>query len=160
MVVAWGKESDAYAGHRLVLFRNPEIKFGGVKVGGIEIAAMSHIDEPLTFALTRSRGKREPFTVDPLATTDRQGDVAVDDVGAEEVGDPRTPSGVTQPETGEAMTAKTRAQMFALLTERGFTERDARLSGMSAVIGRTITSPSELTEAEGVAVIASLRGPK
>lgn len=67
MVKAWGKESDAYSGHRLVLFLNPEIKFGGAKVGGIEIAAMSHIDKPFTLALTRSRGKREPFTVEPLA---------------------------------------------------------------------------------------------
>ena len=69
LVVAWGKESDAYTGHRLTLFRNPKIKFGGQAVGGIEIAAMSHLDKPFTLALTRSRGKREPFTVEPLTET-------------------------------------------------------------------------------------------
>jgi hypothetical protein len=38
-----------------------------VKVGGIEIAAMSHIDKPLTLMITRSKGRRESFTVEPLA---------------------------------------------------------------------------------------------
>ena len=35
MVQAWGAEASAYAGHRLTLFRNPEITFGREKVGGI-----------------------------------------------------------------------------------------------------------------------------
>jgi hypothetical protein len=50
--------------------------------------------------------------------------------------------------------------MFALLAERGFTEKPGQLSGIIAVIGRTITSRSELTEAEGLAVCGSLRGAK
>ena len=48
---------------RLTLYRNPDITFGGAKVGGIEISHMSHLDKPLTLALTRARGKRTPFTV-------------------------------------------------------------------------------------------------
>lgn len=67
MVSAWGAEASAYAGHRLTLIRNPEITFGRDKVGGIEIAEMSHIDKPLTVALTATRGKRKSFTVQPLA---------------------------------------------------------------------------------------------
>jgi len=66
MVSAWGKEASAYAGHRLTLFRNPEITFGRDKVGGIEISHLSHIDKPLTVALTATRGKRKNFTVQPL----------------------------------------------------------------------------------------------
>ena len=66
MVTAWGVESSTYAGHRLTLFRNPEITFGRDKVGGIEISHMSHIDNPLTVALTQTRGKRKNFTVEPL----------------------------------------------------------------------------------------------
>ena len=66
MVMAWGAKSAAYTGHRLTLFRNPEITFGRDKVGGIEIAAMSHIPKPLTVALTATRGKRKNFTVQPL----------------------------------------------------------------------------------------------
>lgn len=67
MVMAWGPEASAYAGRRLTLVRNPEITFGRDKVGGIEIAALSHLDKPLTVALTATRGKRKSFTVQPLA---------------------------------------------------------------------------------------------
>ncbi len=66
IVAAWGAKSDAYTGRRLTLYRNPDITFGGQKVGGIEISHMSHIEQPLTIALTRARGKRVPFTVKPL----------------------------------------------------------------------------------------------
>ena len=67
LVAAWGKQSSAYVGRRLTLYRNPDITFGSAKVGGIEISHMSHLDKPLTLALTRARGKRTPFTVQPLA---------------------------------------------------------------------------------------------
>lgn len=67
MVQAWGAEASAYAGHRLTLFRNPEIKFGGATVGGIEISAMSHLPKRLTVSLMVARGKRKPFSVEVLA---------------------------------------------------------------------------------------------
>ena len=67
MVASWGKEAGTYTGHRLTLYRNPEITFGREKTGGIEISHMSHIDKALTVALTATRGKRKNFTVQPLA---------------------------------------------------------------------------------------------
>jgi hypothetical protein len=67
LVLAWGADSSAYIGRRLELFGNPAVVFGGKAVGGVEIAAMSHIDKPLTVALTATRGKRRAFTVQPLA---------------------------------------------------------------------------------------------
>jgi len=66
LVQAWGPEAEAYVGRRLTLFRNPEIKFGGATVGGIEISAMSNITKRLTVSLMVTRGKRKPFSVDPL----------------------------------------------------------------------------------------------
>lgn len=66
LVAAWGTDASKYAGRRLTLFRNPEIMFGKDKVGGIQISHLSHIDKPITLALTVSRGKRAPFTVRPL----------------------------------------------------------------------------------------------
>jgi hypothetical protein len=66
MVQAWGAESSTYTGHRLTLFRNPEIKFGGATVGGIEISHMSDLPKRLTVSLMVTRGKRKPFTVEPL----------------------------------------------------------------------------------------------
>ena len=67
MVQAWGAEASTYTGRRLTLFRNPEIKFGGATVGGIEISAMSDLPKRLTVSLMVTRGKRKPFTVEPLA---------------------------------------------------------------------------------------------
>jgi len=66
MVMAWGPEAAAYGGRRITLYRNPDITFGRDKVGGIEISHLSHIEKPLTVALTATRGKRKNFTVTPL----------------------------------------------------------------------------------------------
>lgn len=66
LVMAWGADSSVYVGRRLTLFGNPAVRYGGKAVGGIEIAAMSHLDKPLTVALTETRGKKRQFTVQPL----------------------------------------------------------------------------------------------
>lgn len=68
LVMAWGADSTAYVGRRLTLVGNPAVKYGGKAVGGIEIAAMSGLDKPLNVALTETRGKKRPFTVQPLKT--------------------------------------------------------------------------------------------
>lgn len=70
MVACWGPEASGYAGHQLTLYRNPDIKFGGAAVGGIEISHASHIEKPVVLALTRSRGTRKDFTVQPLVQRD------------------------------------------------------------------------------------------
>jgi hypothetical protein len=67
IVNAWGAEAANYAGRRLTLYREPSIKFGGAVVGGIRISAMSHIDGPVEVMAQVTRGKREKFTVQPLA---------------------------------------------------------------------------------------------
>jgi hypothetical protein len=66
LVMAWGAESAAFVGRKLTLFRNPAIRFGKEEVGGIQISHMSHIDAPISVALTVTRGKRAPFTVQPI----------------------------------------------------------------------------------------------
>ncbi|MFC8182443.1 hypothetical protein ACFULT_26525 [Rhodococcus sp. NPDC057297] len=66
LINAWGAEASAYAGRRMMIYRDPEISFGSDKVGGIRISHMSDIDKKLTLALTVTRGKRKPYTVEPL----------------------------------------------------------------------------------------------
>ena len=75
MVAAWGPDASTYIGRRMLLYRDESIRFGKEIVGGIRISAMSHIDRPLMVALTVTRGKRAPFTVEPLAET---ADAAID----------------------------------------------------------------------------------
>lgn len=66
LVAVWGPDSRTYAGRRMRLYNDPNVKFGGKSVGGVRISHMSHIDKPVTVQLMVSRGKRAPFTVQPL----------------------------------------------------------------------------------------------
>jgi len=69
LVASWGPETSVYVGRKMRLYGDPDVKFGGITVGGIKIAALSHIDKTLKIALTVTRGKREPHTVEPLTDT-------------------------------------------------------------------------------------------
>lgn len=66
LVAGWGPDAKAYVGRSLLLYRDPTVKWGGLEVGGIRIKAMSHIDGPMTMALTATKGSRKPYTVKPL----------------------------------------------------------------------------------------------
>ena len=60
--------------------------------------------------------------------------------------------------TAEApLTDSTRKRMFAVLADAGITDADKQREGMPQLLGRPIASRSELTEADALAVISSLR---
>ena len=63
----WGDRGEDYVGRSLTLYRQPDVKFGGLEVGGIRISHASHIDRAMTTALTASKANKKPFTVKPLA---------------------------------------------------------------------------------------------
>jgi hypothetical protein len=67
LVSVWGKDAKAYIGQSMTLYREPEVMYSGIKVGGIRISHMSNIEQPITLALTASKTSRKPFTVQPLA---------------------------------------------------------------------------------------------
>ncbi len=69
LAAAWGADAAQYVGRSLTLFRDPEVSYGGIKVGGIRISHLSHLDNPLSIALTVTRQKRQPYKVLPLAVT-------------------------------------------------------------------------------------------
>lgn len=66
LIDVWGVKGDEYVGKSLRLFRNPEVKYGGIQVGGLEISHVSGIDKPRVIAVTVSRGKKKPQIVEPL----------------------------------------------------------------------------------------------
>ena len=66
LVTCWGADAKQYVGRSMTLYRDPEVKWGGMAVGGIRISHLSHIKEPMTMALTATKGSRKPFTVRPL----------------------------------------------------------------------------------------------
>ena len=67
LISAWGEYGSQWVGKRVTLFCDPEVMYGGVKVGGIRISHMSHIEADLLLSLTATRGKRKPFTVKRMA---------------------------------------------------------------------------------------------
>ena len=74
LVHCWGPDASIYAGRKMTLYRDPNVRFGGVAVGGIRISHLSHIDRPITMALTESRANRKPYTVQPLAASSPGGE--------------------------------------------------------------------------------------
>ena len=99
LVNVWGPDGNAYIGRSMTLYRDAAVMFGGVATGGIRISHMSHIDAPVTMALTVTRANRKPFTVQPLAvqapTPPRVPNGVPDDVQAvRELGDKAAAGGM------------------------------------------------------------------
>lgn len=66
LVAMWGKDANKYIGRSLTLYRNPDVKWAGEAVGGIQISHMSDIDSEKKTIITLSRSKKEPYKVQPL----------------------------------------------------------------------------------------------
>lgn len=68
LVLVWGADSKNYVGKSLTLYRDPDVKWGGMAVGGIRISHMSDMKSNAPLMLTVTRGKKAPYTVKPLET--------------------------------------------------------------------------------------------
>jgi hypothetical protein len=66
LVHCWGRDERQYVGRSLTLFRDDDVQFGGLKVGGIRISHMSHIAAPVIMALTAKKGSKKAYKVMPL----------------------------------------------------------------------------------------------
>lgn len=66
LISAWGDDGSKWVGRSLTLYNDPDVKFGGVKVGGIRISHMSDIPSDLVMSLTATRGKRSEYKVTKL----------------------------------------------------------------------------------------------
>jgi hypothetical protein len=130
----------------MTLYRDPSVKFGGMDVGGIRVSHLSHIDKPLSVALTVSRGKRLPYTVQPLPASDPAPDVAGGEASA---------SGAVHPETAGNFQA-----MQIKLRERFGDDRMGARIWIGQQIGRDIASTTELDAREVSHVLAVMRGAK
>ena len=131
LAAAWGPKAETWTGRRVTLYCDPAVKFGGEAVGGTRISHLSHIDKPLKIALTVTRGKREAFTVQPLADT----------------------APVIPTATPEQL-----REVVALLKARGITEAADCLAFISDHVHRPIASSKDLNRAEASALIGELGG--
>ncbi|UZO91717.1 hypothetical protein [Roseomonas mucosa] len=79
LVAVWGPDASQYVGKSMMLYRDAEVKFGGLEVGGIRISHMSGLDKQKTLALTATRGVKKGHTVKPLQVDAKQKDGSRDD---------------------------------------------------------------------------------
>ncbi|MFW6024063.1 MAG: hypothetical protein ACOC8P_00410 [Dichotomicrobium sp.] len=71
LIAAWGSQAEQWIGRSMRLYADPEVKFGGKKVGGIRISHLTNIDGPKSFMLTVTRARRSEYRVEPMGPPKR-----------------------------------------------------------------------------------------
>lgn len=66
LIACWGDRGKDWIGKAMTLVGDPSVVFGGVRVGGIRIAAVSGIDAPRKIMLTTTRSKRAEYVVEAM----------------------------------------------------------------------------------------------
>lgn len=70
LVAAWGPEANQWIGRSITLYRDPNVMYAGVLVGGIRVSHLSHIDSDLTLMLAEVRGKRKERKIKRLVLSE------------------------------------------------------------------------------------------
>lgn len=65
-------DTSQWVGRSVTLYRDPDVKWAGAKVGGIRIRAVSHIDAPRQVAITESKQARKLATIGVIKAEVRQ----------------------------------------------------------------------------------------
>lgn len=66
IVIGWGQDDTTWPGRRIKLTLDPNVTFGGEKVGGIRVVALSDLEQPFTAKLPTTRGKKAEFRVEKM----------------------------------------------------------------------------------------------
>lgn len=62
----WGRDASKFVGHSLTIYRDEEVSFGGLKVGGIRVSHASHIEHEMIVPVQAKKGRKAPVRVKPL----------------------------------------------------------------------------------------------
>lgn len=68
LIFAWGDDGRDWVGKSMTLYCDPNVKWGGVKVGGVRISHLSHVESDLALSLTATKGKKEPVIIKRMAS--------------------------------------------------------------------------------------------
>lgn len=66
LAMIWGPDASKWVGLSLTLYNDPEVTWGGMKVGGIRVSHMEGLTQPRTLMLTKTRGKKGATVIKPL----------------------------------------------------------------------------------------------
>ena len=147
LVSLWGIDGDSYVGRQVRLVRNPDVRYGGIAVGGVEVDAVSHIEKPIVISVTVSKGKKKAQTINPLIVEAKK--------------PPSKPAEPTQPPPAQKANAKEieelrqkmviESEVMALGTAMGAVSDSA---GMDAVRATFSKLSSKLTAEQRTALVA------
>lgn len=76
LVQLWGKEGSAYVGRSMTIYRDGEVTFGKLKVGGIRISHMTDIGTDQILALAVTKGAKRAYEVKPLRIAQQNGEAS------------------------------------------------------------------------------------
>ena len=66
LAAIWGADASKWVGLHCTIYCDPEVTWGGMKVGGIRVSHMEGLDAPRTLMLTKTRGKKGATVIKPL----------------------------------------------------------------------------------------------
>ena len=69
LAAIWGPDASKWRDLSLTLYGDPEVTWGGMKVGGIRVSHMEGLTSPRTLMLTKTRGKKGATVIKPLEVT-------------------------------------------------------------------------------------------
>lgn len=69
LAAIWGADASKWIGLSLTLYCDPDVTWGGAKVGGIRVSHMEGLTSPRTLMLTKTRGKKGATVIKPLEVT-------------------------------------------------------------------------------------------
>lgn len=72
LVGLWGPDASKYVGKSLTLYRDPDVTWGGVKVGGIRVSHASDINGTQKLSVKESQKKFKTFEIRPLSVGQQQ----------------------------------------------------------------------------------------
>lgn len=72
LIAVWGPRGSGWVGHRMTLYRDPAVRFGGEggAEGGIRVSHVTGITAPESISLAVSKGKKSKWTLRPLVEAD------------------------------------------------------------------------------------------
>lgn len=72
LVSAWGPDANVYIGRSATLYLDQNVTWAGMKVGGVRISHLSHIEREMLIALTATKGKKVIAKIQPLKVEQQQ----------------------------------------------------------------------------------------
>lgn len=115
LIDLWGQEAAKaadkhYVGRMVTLFRDPDVTFGKLVVGGIRISHASHIQGEKKIALTVSKARKVEFIVKPLKIDQQQ--QAPQQEQTTDTNPPHVKTGLTLVRTAKEYTSPSELRMY------------------------------------------------